>query len=287
MKKLHLFFVLMIVVAINLQAQNNIRPSFHFGDMNLYNPANLPLKTWQTNYFSLQTNYKFVKNEDEIWNKPPSFLLNYIGETKHSGLYYSVGYFNDSYSFFNRNNISGGVVYRMRLGEMSSLSFGARISVNFDVVNWNKLMLPLARNGAGLMLSPDLDLGVEYSWKKLRIGLASKNIIGFRTKIDDEVLIQNERLTSLSASYLFNVGSNFEIAPLAMVYFDNRMIYDVGVYFRAYEYVSVSYVLRANELRSIISADVRLIRNLYLGVAIDFSPMLPDKNFCVALRYGF
>ena len=290
MKKLHLFFVLMIVVAINLQAQSNIRPSFHFGDMNFYNPANtLPLMYEEQKYYiSAGSPYTFVKNEDKIWSNSPALTLNFIGKTKHPGLHYSAGLFCDIFSFFSRVCPSGGVIYKMEFGEWSSFSFGARVSVNFDIVRWNSLQLPIApRQGTTLKLNPDLDLGVEYNWKNLSIGLASKNLIGFRTKIEDEVLIKNERFTSLSTSYAFDIGRHYQITPLVMLFFDNRMIYDVGARFSAYEFVHVSYMLRANELRSIIALEVLMESDGYVGLSIDFSPMLPDKNMGILVRYCF
>ena len=277
----------MVGGTITLSAQNNIRPALYFEDMNFYNPSNIPIDSAHRYYFSLQTNYRFVNNEDEIWNKPPSVLINHIGKIKQTNLYYSVGYLNDDYSFFNRNSVSGGIAYRLKLGASSYISFGGKVIVNFDVVNGNKLQLPVSISGTTLKVNPDLDLGVEFGWKGLRVGLASKNLIVFRTKVGGAVLIENKRLPSLTASYLFNLGRNFKIAPWAMLYYDGKMIYDMGVYFSIYEYARISYVLRANELRSIFSADVRIVKNLYLGAAFDFSPILTDKNLCVVLRYGF
>lgn len=287
MKKTYFFFVLMIAGTIILSAQNNIRPTIYFEDLNFYNPSNIPIDSAQKYYFSLQTNYKFVKNDDLIWNKPPSVMMNHIGKIKQTNLYYFVGYLNDDYSFFNRNSVSGGVAYRLKLGTYSYMNFGGKVVVNFDVVNGNKLQLPVSLSGTTLKVNPDLDLGVEFGWKGLQVGLASKNLIGFRTKVEGEVLIANKRLTSLTASYLFHLGKNFKIAPLAMLYYDGKMIYDVGAYFCIYDYARISHVLRINEIRSIFSADVRIVKNLYLGAAFDFSPILPDKNLCVVVRYGF
>ena len=287
MKRAYTFFVLLIGTVINLSAQNSIRPNLYFQDMNFYNPAHISMDSSQNYCFSLLGSYKFIKNEEAIWKKPMSVYLNHIGRIKHNNLYYSVSYLNDSYSFFNRNGLNLGITYQLKWGKSSSFSFGGRAVFNFDAVNWDKLMLPLDKTGTTLIFNPDLDFGIEYKVKGFTVGLGTQNLIGYGTKIEHEKLIENRRVASLNVSYLFDIGQNFKIAPLAMLYWDRKMMYDLGVYLSMYEYAKVSYVIRINELRNIFTADIRIIPHLYLGAAFDFSLVLPDKNLGVVLKYGF
>jgi len=287
MKRVYIFFILIIGTVINLSAQNSIRPNLYFQDMNFYNPAHISMDSSQNYCFSLLGSYKFIKNEEAIWKKPMSVYLNHIGRIKHNNLYYSVSYLNDSYSFFNRNGLNLGITYQLKWGKSSVLSFGGRAVFNFDAVNWDKLRLPVNKSGKALLFNPDLDFGIEYKVKGFTVGLGAQNLIGYGAKTDNEKLIENKRALSLNASYLFDIGQHFKIAPLAMLYWDRKIIYDLGVHLSIYEYAKISYVIRINELRNIFTADIRIIPNLYLGAAFDFSLILPDKNLGVVLKYGF
>ena len=286
MKKTYIILGLFIAATCSLSAQNTRQSHICFPDMNVYNPADIPIDSSQNYYFSLSGEYKFIDNEKEIWNKPPTFFTNHIGRIKQYNLYYSVSYLNDNYSFFNRNGLSFGLAYQLKWGRSSSISFGGRMIFNFDIVNWNNLVLS-EKTGKSLLLCPDLDLGIEYKIKGFTLGVASQNLIGYSTRKDNKNLIKNKRAVSAQASYLFNIGKNFKIAPLAMLYLERKLSYDFGVYFSIYEYVRLSDVFRINELRNITTLDVRVWQNLYLGLAFDFSLAIPDKNMSVMLRYAF
>ena len=286
MKNIYIIITLSIIFSVKISAQNSIRPNIYFQDMNFYNASSVPIDSSQNYYFSLLGNYKFVKNESEIWDKLPTFYLNHIGRIKDYNLYYSVAYLNDNYSFFNRNGLYLGVTYQLKWGRFSSISFGGKAVLNFDIVNFDKLYLSEKKEKT-LLFCPDLDLGIEYKVKGFTLGLASQNLVGFSSKKENEGLIKNKRIASLNVSYLFNIGDNYKIAPLGMLYWDRKINYDIGIYASFYEYARISYVLRINELRNIFTADVRIISNLYLGAAFDFSLLLPDKNLGIVLKYGF
>ena len=286
MKKFYLFITIIIVAAGKISAQNSMRPNLCFQDMNFYNPASIPMDTSCNYYLSLSGEYKFVKDEAEIWNEKLPFYLNHIGRIKQTGFSYSVMYLYDRYSFFSRNGLSLGVAYQIKWGAGHVLSLGGRAVFNFDIANWDRLRIPVSMTGKKCLLNPDLDLGIEYKIKGLVLGLASRNIFAYGAP-KAMGLIQNRRVASLHASYLFSAGKQCKIAPLLFLYLDRKIIYDIGIYTSIYERVRLSYVMRINELRNIFTTDVRIVGNLYLGAAFDFSLVLPDKNLNIVLKYAF
>jgi hypothetical protein len=51
--------------------------------------------------------------------------------------------------------------------------------------------------------------------------------------------------------------------------------------------LNASYLLRVNELRSIFTLESKVYQGLSLGVAYDTSPLFPDNNLDVFVRFFY
>lgn len=287
MKRAILLTGILLVIILKISGQNNLNPNIYFQDMNYYNPSSIPMDTSATYFVSAYTKYKFVENDPEIWNKRASVFLNHIGQLPNKRSFYSIAYLNDDYSYFNRNGLYLGYIHRIKWGKTSSLSFSGRAIFNFDVIQWNKLKLPVSESGYSLKMRPDIDLGMEYKVRGFVLGASSQNVIASSLKTEGAVLIRNKRAYVFNTSYLFNIGRHFKVAPFALVRWERAWASDAGVYASAFNFVKVSYAFRVKELRHIYAIDCRTLKNLFLGVSFDTSRLIPDNNLDVVLKYQF
>lgn len=275
------FFSLYLYTA----AQNTLRPSVYFQDMNYYNPASIILDTGQRASVSLYGKHKFVSNDEEIWHKPTSLYLNHTGRIKESNAFYTLSYINDRYSFFNRHTIYAGYTRQKKWGRSNTLSFAGRLVLNADAINWNKLKLRDNQSGKSVKITPDLDLGIQYQSRGFTAGIAAKNLLSYTVKTEEKSIIKNWREFYINVSYRFTIRKNFQLAPYLLLYRERKTFADAGVFVSAWHRVNASYLLRINELRSIYTFDVTIYKGFNAGLAFDKSALLPDHNLDFVLRY--
>ena len=283
---------ILVTVAICLlqlvsYGQNTLRPSLYFQNMNYYNPSAVDLGSTESGSVSVYGKHKFVDNQSDIWAKPTTFYLNHIGRIQSSNSFYSVSYLNDSYSFYNRSTLYLGYTYQTKWGRLGTLSFGSRIIGNVDAIQWDKLKIPHQETGKSLKASPDLNVGIQYQWKGLTAGISAKNLLRIPTKIEGSILLQSNREVYIHTSYLFKLGRHFQVAPFVLLYQEHNRVLDGGLYVSFLNRVSVSYLLRLEELRGIYSIDGNLSKRLRVGIAIDRSRLFTDNNVDVQAKYSF
>src|SRR5690625_7625243 len=109
--------LLIIVWFASGYRQSTIRPNIYFQDMNYYNIAAIPLIDSQQARFSFYSKYQFLENDNEVWSKPPLFLLDIFGNLKNQHSYYNIGIATDQYSFYSRNTGYAGYTHRFHLGK--------------------------------------------------------------------------------------------------------------------------------------------------------------------------
>ena len=281
------FYLTMVAATFALSgiAQNSIRPNIYLQDMQYYNPASVAIDSTQSLQITIYTKYEWVDNDKDIWNKPMNIWLSHAARIGKTNSFYTLSYVNDAYSFFNRNALYIGYVRQKKLGKTSSLSYGGRVVANMDVIKWNKLQLPHSEGGNSLRFNPDLDLGVSYQYKKFTAGVGIKNIIGSSTKIENATLLKNHREVNVNLSYQQNIGKKFSVTPFLLLANERSTLIDAGLSFSAFKFVSASYTLRVNELKSVITLNVDVDKHFSVGIAYDRSDLVSDNNFDFVLRY--
>jgi type IX secretion system PorP/SprF family membrane protein len=285
--KRKLYVLLLICLSPLAYGQNTLRPGIYFQDMNYYNPSAVAMDTSEKYSMSIYGKQKFVENDAEIWNKPASLFVQHIGKIKEGKSFYSLSYLNDNYSFYTRNTVYAGYTYRKKWTKAGTLSFGGRAVLNFDRISWTKLRTPHGETGKTLKFTPDIDLGIQYQLRGFTAGLSSKNVLGLSCRLSGEELLKNRREAYFNVSYLFRIGRNFKVAPYALWYWERKTVIDGGMHFSLFNRVSISYLLRLHELRSIYAVETRIYQGLHLGVSADRSRLLPDNNLDLVLRYLF
>lgn len=279
-----LFILLLSVSGIGATAQTLLRPNIYFRHMDYYNVA-AGIQDTSTQYLlSLYGKYKFSDNN--VWRKPINFYANHIGCIDAISSFYSASYLYDSYSFYDRHTVYLGYAYQLKLPKTHRLSFGLRGVFNFDHIRWDELP-QVKRTGSTLYFTPDIDLGIQYQVKGFRLGVAAKNLIGTRKRVDGELLLQNRRTFYSNISYTFVIKKKVEIAPTVLLYMDQKFGADLGLYLSLFDRVNTSYMFRITELRHIYTLGVRLYKGLYIGLAADHSMIYKDVNVDGMIGYRF
>lgn len=285
MMKIFYLTLLAVLATLATNAQNSIRPNIYLQDMHYYNPASVAIDTGEISQTALYLKYKSVENEDDIWKKPMNIWLSHAGRIRKSNSFYHVSYVHDGYSFFNRNAVYIGFTQQKNWGTASVFSYGGRIVGNFDVINWDKFELPHSQTGNALRFNPDLDLGLAYQYKRFKVGLGIKNILATASKVEGAALLKNHREFNAHLSYQQNLGKWLAITPFLLLANERSTLIDAGVSFSAFSKVKLSYALRVNELKSVITLDVALCKGLSAGLAYDRSSLVSDNNIDFVLRY--
>lgn len=273
-----------LLFSLTVEGQNTLRPNIYLNDMHYYNPAAIRLDSHHHLQSTVYALKKQVENDEAIWNKPLSIILNHTGRIKEGNSFYTVSYINDRYSFFNRNALYLGYVREIRK-EASRFTYGGRIVANMDAIRWDKLVLPHTRSGKTLHFNPELDLGVTYQHKRFNAGLGLKNLIGSRTRTEDAELLKNHREMNVNFSYRINIGRPLAVSPFLLLAHERNTRIDAGLCFTLFNRVDASYALRVNELKSIITLDTPLYKAWSIGLAYDRSSLVSDHNFDLLLRY--
>lgn len=272
--------------AASSYAQHYLSPSLYSRDMNYFNPASLPIDSASDYYTSVLAKRKFATNDKEIWDKPVTVLANFIGRTSNPRGLFSAAYLNDRYSYFSRHGIYGGYVRQIPLGR-ARLNLSARGVINVDRIRWGDLGFPVSEDGVSVKFTPDLDFGAEFSAGGFSLGTAAHNILEGNVTIREGQAIRNIRAFVFHSAYRFGIGNKIKLSPYVLVRLKRNILLDAGLSTSLFNRVSLSYTLRVNELRGIYAAEARVMKKLFVGVAVDRSPLYPDHNADLLLRYQF
>jgi type IX secretion system PorP/SprF family membrane protein len=268
-------------------AQYNMRPSAYYQDMLFYNPASIPSMEEENQRLLLYSRTKFVTDNEGIWDKSPTFYVDYLRYDDEKKSYFSIAFMNDNYSFFSRNTLYGGYGKKIALGSKSSITFGGRLALHSDVINWSDFKLPHNESGKSFRLSPDVDLGAQFQWKEYKLGASLKNAIGLAQKLDGEEIITTQRAIVINTSYDFYIKDKIIIAPYVLLYKEFGTVVDAGLFVNFYKRVNVSYLIRINELRSSFTLEGRIYKGLSVGACYDKSSLIPDNNLDIFVRCFF
>lgn len=285
MKQLPIWMLLLISSQAAM-SQSNFKPNLFDQDIHYYNPAHIPLDTGQNARILLQGQYKVIANESEVWQKNPNVYAAYTGRLKSTSSYVSGSILYDQYSFFTRNVVSAGYTHVFQLNQRQRLSVGMMGKMSLDFMNLNQFVTYQDQNlGKRLNVLPDLDAGIVYQSGRLMLGISTRNVFNFSTKLEALVLTQNQRAIHVNGSYLFSLGKNVSLKPFLMYSREKRTTVDLGAHLRLYQKVGFGYYLSVLQLRGIYSMDIQVSPKMNLGISYDKSAIYTDHHVDFALRY--
>lgn len=284
----YLYTFLLFAVTCSSFAQNTLRPNIVRENMNYYNAGVSLSDSAFDSYAFVYFKNKYIPKENKaIWNKPVNVYLNYIEKINEKS-FFNISYIRDGYSFYNRNIIYGGYGRKFNAGKQGKLSAGARAVININHINQDKSEQLQNMSGKKLSITPDLDLGIQYQWKKLQIGVSGKNLLAGGVKKDNEVIIKDRRELYVNVTYQFGLFKNkVSLAPYILYVKERDIEVDAGFNVSLFSKVDVSYAFRVFEFRSIYSARVALGKRLIIGAAFDNASFFSDKNADIILGYKF
>ena len=169
----------------------------------------------------------------------------------------------------------------------SRITFGARAAFYLDNINEENISQDVDSSIGGSYFSPDLDLGIQYQWKGLILAVSGKNLFKNSVNIEGEPIIQNQREFNTMLSYQFYFGEKFGIAPLVFLSQERSLKTAVGLNLSFSKKIDFSYLLRIEELRSIITLGTQVGEKLHVGIAVDNSSILGDINTDLFIRGRF
>lgn len=282
------FILILVTGPTGLFAQNTLRPNIYFGNMHYYNTAAGIEDTVSRASFSTYAKYKYVPAEnDQVWVKPVNLYFNHIYNLNSKNSF-NASYLYDGYSFYSRNILYLGYTRMFRWGKSSRLNLGVRTVLNFNAIHWDKLGQVSSPPSARLKLNTDLDLGIQYQWKGLTLGVATKNLFASAVKADGLDLIKDQREIYGNLSYNFGLfRRKVELAPFFLFYKERNMNLDAGLNLGLFQKVSVSYAIRILELRNIFALRGNIGKHFQAGASFDYSIIFSDYNMDLLVSYRF
>lgn len=270
-----------------VQAQQSLTPSLYLHNMHYYNVAAGLEDSAVSTSFDAYMKHKFVRTENEdTWQKPATVYLNhlYTWDRKHTA---SVSYIQDRYSFYSRHILYIGYSHTFDLRRAGKLSAGIRPVINFNSIRPGDIAF-IPAFYSRFRMTADLDLGLQYSWKGLTAGVSSKSIFESSVKSDGLDLIKDRRAFYGNLSYDFRWwNGRLSVTPFLLYAAERNRNVDLGLQVGIFNTVSVSYAIRALELRSIYTLRAHIRNRIQAGVALDHSALYTDMNLDVFLSYRF
>lgn len=275
---------LIILSATGLSAQTTFVPNIFYNNFNYYNPA-AGFNDSVNTEASLYLKHKWIDNE--VYQKPLNVFASYLTTSKNRKHNYSVGYLFDDYSFYTRNLLYLGYSYRIDISEKSKLHLAARTALFFDLINWTSLGFVSEYSGNEMRFSPDLDFGIYYTLGRFRAGISTKNLMANQVSIDNQPLIRNFREVNLMLGYDARLGKNFTVSPFAFIQYERKFELNGGLALNYKQRLELNTMIRLTEARGIVALRGGITRKLFVGVAIDYSPVLTDINTDLSVQYRF
>jgi len=279
------FFLLAILgVQFPLIAQNTFRPNLYYNHLNFYNPA----AGWADSIKGNASVYLQHKwEENDVFEKPANIFASYLTSSENNKHRYSAGYLYDGYSFYTRNLLYLGYAYTIDMPGQGVLTVGARTALFFDYINGSKIDQSMEENITGTHFTPDLDLGLYYTLKIMRVSLSAKNIFANRVSIDGFPIITNHRELNFLIGGDIELIRNFTVSPFTMVRHERSFRFDGGLSLGYKNRVELTYIMRVLEARNILALRTGITKKLFMGVSADFSLVSTDINTDLQVLYKF
>jgi type IX secretion system PorP/SprF family membrane protein len=297
MKKIFIAAIAVSTIAVRVSAQQLPFYSQYAFNPFIYNPSMTGI-TGDINTFLIHR---------QQWNKVPgspttnALTVDGFMDSKNTGLGLNV--FSDVQDINNRLGIYASYAYRLKVNDDQQVRFGLSVGFLDNRIDFSRVVV---KDGADPMLlsqlqrsnALDANVGVMYSWKDLKIGVAVPQVIGTRaefTTFDSRTYYQLNRhfMGSASYKYVFNEEQQLAIEPNAMVrWMPNAPLqYDVNLMASWKQMIWLGGSWRSNYAAG-ANIRIKLFESLSAGYAYEFilTPLRTSAGisheFILGYRFG-
>lgn len=189
---------------------------------------------------------------------------------------YSVfgGLSHESHSYFNNHCFSVGYNYFFRgLGDGNhTISLGGRAVLGFNNVDLSKMAY--GYTGKYMLCTPDLDLGVEYHYRFIRLGASVKNVFSMSTKYEGVEFVKWPRGYFLYLISDFDiVKDKFKLMPFIQLGFNQGVAFSIGTDVNLYKKYRLNYSFRGPDLHHNLNVGFDIASRVFLNAGYSFSSL--------------
>lgn len=261
-----LFFcaVCLNAFAVSFQVKND-----YLFSRNYYNPATRFLNDG----IYLQGQGMYTLNMPALSGKEPLDLdFNLMVARENYSVFAAVT--TAEYSYFTSQCLSAGYNHIFRFGSDHTLRIGARAVLGVNSMDFSHLpyAIPELSMKARILLSPDMDLGIEYGYKFFHIGASVKNVLAYEAKFKGVTYVSWPRSYMLHLrfdSYL--AGDNVHLEPYVVLGINQNIMFIAGMDMTFWKNYRISYSFRGPDLHHNINASVNICDRVILNAGYSVS----------------
>lgn len=250
--------------AVSFQTKND-----YLFSRNYYNPATRFLNDG----IYAQGLGMYTLNMPMLSGKEPFDLdLNLMVARDNYSVFASVT--TEEYSYFSSQCLSAGYNHIFRFGDNHSLRVGGRAVLGLNSVDFYHLPyeLPEYTLKSRILLTPDMDLGIEYSYRFFHIGAAVKNVFAYEAKFKGVTYVSWPR------SYMMHMrfdsclaNDNVHLEPYVVLGLNQNIYFVAGMDMTFWKNYRVSYSFRGPDLHHNINASVNICDRVILNAGYSVS----------------
>ena len=215
-------FTLLVInfCSLSLSAQQTPLYSQYFLNPYVYNPA-------QAGQNGTQAFFQYRKQWVGIQGSPETQAFTIDGKLRDERWGAGLSFFNDISNVIGRTSGALSIAYTIPLSETQKLAFGlsAMVMQNriyFDRIEVDDFLDPNLLTNIDNQSSIDGNAGISYQWKNLHVGIAAQQLFQNDIKYENAAQFQSlnfqyVRHYLVTASYDFDLGSNFSLRPLVLM----------------------------------------------------------------------
>lgn len=177
------------------------------------------------------------------------------------------------YSYFCSMHLNAGYSHSFEFGD-HSIKVGGRLNLGLNSIDFSHLTYesPVEDGKSRLIPTPDFDLGFEYSFKGLHIGVSMKNVLELDTKFKGVTYVTWPRGYMIDIMYDARMAQdNVRIQPFFMFGFNQSMMFHSGVDLTLWKNYRLSYSFHGLDFFNNISASIMICDRVCLNGGYSFS----------------
>lgn len=279
MKRVYAIAVLMAVCSLafghSFQKRNNL-----LVERNYYNPAARYLQ--EGNYLKFYSLYE-MDLPARSGKQPLDLNIDYMWAAKDYSVFASVSH--DAYSYFSDHCISAGYnrFFNPNGGD-HTFRVGGRLVLGFNNIDLSKL--PYGETGRHLLMSPDFDLGLEYSYKFFHLGMSVKNVLALPVKYQGVDYICWPRAYFMQMYFDCNLLKDKILLNPFLILGLNQNVYMVaGADLTLFKNYRIGYSFRAPDLHQNFNLGVDILSWVTISAGYSYSAAHKYNSAHIALTF--
>lgn len=286
MKKFVITISLCIAACFAAKAQSYQLKGDYMYERNYYNPAT---RFYEEGMY-IGSNASYTLNTPILSGKEPLDLsFDFLVARPNYSVFAAVSH--DEHSYFCGTCISGGYNHIFRFNENHTLRIGGRAVLGINSIDFSHLPyeMPVEDKHSRIIPTPDIDLGLEYSYRFFHLGLAVKNVIGYEGKYQGVQYVSWPRSYMMHIRFDANLWQNkIMLNPFAVLGLYQNILFIAGtdlVFFKNYR---ISYSFRGPDLHHRMSASINICNRVILdgGYSLSTAHRYSMAHLGVKIRIG-